>query len=398
MQCQHTVEGFLESSVIAVPAEFTLETVVNILNHERLSSAQLQAGLVHPPVVMAKFNSKFNTLNKLLISLLLDCNGSHAHIPWSKLFCSPLVSQAASTRKAQVNVHMGKPVKNTFVSTISYRLLLFYVQLHTTGTDKRDDSIPILWALKKCQLHAVTSLLPVLQTLLSEECGYTEEHKTFLLTHHSNQLNNFSQWKPCYVSCTNYFRPRNTNCYAILLQRGEKKSDTEWNPAKLKSPFSANTPNNSSWAILNQGPYPQVLMNYINLVQLQKEFHLNCFASTWWLLWFSTKRNKMQSSEKFQLPLSLVLRVGLDITDGLLEDWCLRSAVSETSCHWWSAGFSTKAPLYPYWWLSSRADTAVGGQVSSTGSSAGSRALANIILSALCPPHSPAHQAHDSHS
>jgi len=89
---------------------------------------------LHPPAVMAKLN----TLNKLLIILLLDFNRSHAHTLCRKLFCSPLVLQAASTRKAlQTNMHMGKTVKNTFVSTISYILLLFYVHLHMTGSDKR---------------------------------------------------------------------------------------------------------------------------------------------------------------------------------------------------------------------------------------------------------------------
>lgn len=45
--------------------------------------------LLHPLVVTAKFNSKFNTSDKPLISLLLDCNGSHAHTLVKKAVLQP---------------------------------------------------------------------------------------------------------------------------------------------------------------------------------------------------------------------------------------------------------------------------------------------------------------------
>lgn len=65
----------------------------------------------------------------------------------------------------------------------------------------------------------VTGCNVIISCITDTESGYTERYKTFLLKHHSNQLNNCSPWKPRYVRHTNYFRPRNTNCYAILLKR-----------------------------------------------------------------------------------------------------------------------------------------------------------------------------------
>lgn len=43
-----------------------------------------------------------------------------------------------------------------------------------------------------------------------------------------------------------------------------EKSVTKRNTAKWRSPYSANTANNTPWAILTQGPYPHALLNYLN--------------------------------------------------------------------------------------------------------------------------------------
>lgn len=112
---------------------FTLEPVVGILTHERLSSAQLWAS-VASTCSYGKIQFKIQYFKWTLKFLLLDFNGSHAHTLWRKLFCSPLVSQAASTSKAlQAKVHMVKTVKNTFVSlrfhTCYYYFMYNYIWL-----------------------------------------------------------------------------------------------------------------------------------------------------------------------------------------------------------------------------------------------------------------------------
>lgn len=109
-QGQDAVGGSLESLATTVSnTEFTPGPVGDLLTHQRLFSAQLQ-------VCTASTHSygkiQYFKINFFLL-LLLIFNGIHIFTLWTKLFCSLLASQAASSRNA--NLHKGETVKNISV-------------------------------------------------------------------------------------------------------------------------------------------------------------------------------------------------------------------------------------------------------------------------------------------
>lgn len=122
--------GFLESPATTV-SEFTPGPVVDLLTHQRLFSAQLQVSTAstcsYDKIQYFKINLFF-----FFYSLI---SKEFTHTPCEQLSCSLLASQGASTRNA--NLHKGKSQEYFCLSAIPYMLLLFYVQLHMTGSDKR---------------------------------------------------------------------------------------------------------------------------------------------------------------------------------------------------------------------------------------------------------------------
>lgn len=122
-QGQDAVGGSLESLATTVSStEFTPGPVGDLLTHQRLFSAQLQVCTasthIYGKIQYFKINSIF--------SFTAYFNGIHTYTYtlWTKLFCSLLASQTASTRNANLHANKGETAKNTSVCNFIHAITI----------------------------------------------------------------------------------------------------------------------------------------------------------------------------------------------------------------------------------------------------------------------------------
>lgn len=182
--------GFLESLATTV-SEFTPGPVVDLLTHQRLFSAQLQVSIAS---TCSYDKIQYFKINLFFFLLQLDFKGIHTH----PVNSYPAAFWLHREHPPGMPTCTREKVKNTFASLQFHTCYCYFMYNYIWLAQIKGWLRLSIMGIKKMPstcCNVITSC--VLETLLSEECGYMEEYKTFLLKHLSDQLYHCSQWRSC---------------------------------------------------------------------------------------------------------------------------------------------------------------------------------------------------------